>query len=156
MSFQIFVMIWLAHFNTVFLLPVWLKYLCCVRARDVVMVPKIIDEKLIRRMSECRVRFGHFFRSFLSPTIYKSVSTKIILMSGSVLRASIYLHNWSTEAVHMPWIILWLHWYVRCIVSGDRPHHSQRLFVVCTSCFMIVMVNKVLLINLWWSLPCVR
>ena len=70
------------------------------------MKPKCIYVQPMQIIFECRVRFELCGRSFLSPTIYKSVSTKIILMSGSVLRASIYLHNWSTEAVHMPWIIL--------------------------------------------------
>ena len=65
------------------------------------MVPKIIDDQPIRRMSECRVRFGHFFRSFLSPTIYKSVSAKRNKISGSVFRASSHFRSASTDAVHI-------------------------------------------------------
>ena len=44
---------------------------------------KIIDDQPMRRMSECRVRFGHCGRSFISPAIYKSASAKIIAISGS-------------------------------------------------------------------------
>ena len=67
---------------------------------------KIMDGQLIRRTSECRFRFGHFGRSFLSPAMYKIASTKIIAMSGSVFRSSIHLYNASTDPVHLPRIPL--------------------------------------------------
>ena len=40
------------------------------------MKPKIIDVQPMQRMSECRFIFGHCGRSFISPTMYKSASTK--------------------------------------------------------------------------------
>ena len=61
-----------------------MKYICYLRARDVGMIPKIIDNHRIRRMSECRVRFGHCGRSFISPVICKSALAKRIEISGSV------------------------------------------------------------------------
>ena len=61
-----------------------MKYVFCVRAKDVGIILKIIYGQSMRRMSGCRVRFGHCGREFLSPVIYKCVSAKIIIMSGSV------------------------------------------------------------------------
>ena len=62
-----------------------MKQVCCVLARDVGIITKIIDGHPMRRISECRVRFVNFGRSFLSPAIYKSDSAKRIAMPGSVL-----------------------------------------------------------------------
>ena len=73
------------------------------------MRPKIIEGQPMRRMSECRVRFGHCGRSFISPEIYKSTPAEIIAMSGSMFRASIHFHNSSTNAVHLPQLLLWVH-----------------------------------------------
>ena len=70
------------------------------------MKRKIINGQPMQRISECRVRFGHCVRSFLSPAMYKIASTKIIAMSGSVFRSSIHLYNASTDPVHLPRIPL--------------------------------------------------
>ena len=72
-----------------------------VQEKDVGTKPKIMEGQLIQRMYECGVLFGHFDRSFLSPTMYKSASTKIIAMSGYVFQASSHLCNMSTGAVHI-------------------------------------------------------
>ena len=48
------------------------------------MISKTIDDQPMQRMSECRIRFGRCGSSFLSPTIYKSLSAKIITFSGSI------------------------------------------------------------------------
>ena len=74
------------------------------------MMPKIIDGQLVRRVSDCRVRFGHCGRSFLSPAMYKRSSAKIIGMSGSVLLDSSHFNNVSTDAVHLPRLPSWIHW----------------------------------------------
>ena len=56
----------------------------CIRARDVGIRPKILDGQRMQRISECRVIFRHCGRSYLSPALYKMVSTKIIMMLRSV------------------------------------------------------------------------
>ena len=56
----------------------------------------------MRSKSECRARFRHCDRSFISPVMYKSASIEIIVMSGSVFQASSHLRNASTETVHLP------------------------------------------------------
>ena len=102
MSLQICVMSWLAHFSPVLKIPISVKYVCCVRARDVRIDPKIIDGQPIQMMSECRVRLGNFGRSFISSEMYKSALTRIIVISWSVLRALRHFCNASTDAVHVP------------------------------------------------------
>ena len=47
------------------------------------MTPKSMDDQTMRRMSECRVMFVHFVRSFISPAIYKSALDKRVAMSES-------------------------------------------------------------------------
>ena len=76
MSFQICVMGWMANFGPILLLPIRLKYVCCVFARDLVMQPKIIDGQLIQSMSERRAKFGHCFRKFISRAVYRSEFAK--------------------------------------------------------------------------------
>ena len=78
-----------------------MKYVCCVCERDIGMLPKSTDDQTMRSISECRVRFGHCGRSFLSPVIYKSVPAKRIVMPGSVFRALSHFRNTSTDAVHL-------------------------------------------------------
>ena len=85
------------------------------------MKPKIIYGQPMQRMSECRVIFGHCGRSFISPAMYEFASYKIIVMSGSVLRASIHFNNASTDAVHMLRLPSWVHCYICCIVSEAKP-----------------------------------
>ena len=46
-------------FESCCLLPMWVKYVCCVRTRDLVMKPKIIDGHPKRSMSQFKVRFEH-------------------------------------------------------------------------------------------------
>ena len=70
------------------------------------MIPKIIYNQPMRNMSDCRVRFSHCGRPFLSPVIYKSAPAKRIAMSGSVFQASSHFHNASTDDVHLQWILL--------------------------------------------------
>ena len=65
------------------------------------MKPKIIDGQSMQRISKCIVRFVHCGRSFISPSVYKSVSPKIIAMFGSVFRASSHFRNASTDSVHL-------------------------------------------------------
>ena len=74
-------------------------------ARYVGIKPKSIGFHMMRSMSECRVRFENCCRSFLSPTMYKSASTKIIAMYGSVFQCSIHFGNAYTDAFHMLHII---------------------------------------------------
>ena len=71
-----------------FLILVWVEYICCVHARDVIMILKIIDGQPMWRMSKCRVGFVNCGRSFISPAIYKSLSDEIIAVSRSVFRSS--------------------------------------------------------------------
>ena len=61
-----------------------MKYVCCVCERDVVMKLKIRDSQPMQRMSKCKVRFGHYGRSFIYPEMYKSALTKRITMPGSM------------------------------------------------------------------------
>ena len=101
----------------------------------------------MQRMSKYIVRFGHSVRSFLSPGMYKSVSTKIIVISGSMFRALSHFLNASTDDVHMTRLSFWVHWYRCCIVSGANTQRGWRLVVACPHRCMIVMVAKVLLIH---------
>ena len=98
-------------------------------------------------MSECIVRFGNCGRSFLSLVIYKSVWTKIFVMLVSLLWFSSYFRNASTDAVHIPWLSLWVHWYRCCIVSFASPQRRKMLVVACPLCYRIFIVDKVLLIH---------
>ena len=140
-------MSWLAHFNPVFLLPVWLKYVWCVRARYLGMITKIIDDQFMRRVSEYRVSFVHCGWSFLSPVIYKSKSAKIIAISGSVFQASSHFSSASTNAVHLSRLSSWVHWYMCFIVSGVTSQHSKRLDVVCPCHCRFAMVGRVLVMH---------
>ena len=106
-----------------------MKYVCCVRARDVGMNPKSIDDQPMRGMSECRVRFGHYGRSFISPATYKTASTKIVVMSRSMFQASIHFRNASNDTVHMMRLASGVNWYRCCIVYGTRQQSGQRLVV---------------------------
>ena len=130
-----------------FLLLMWVKYFCWVRVRYVGMKHKIIDGQPMRRMSDCTVRFVHCGRSFISPEMYKSASTKRITMYGSVLWVSSHFRNASTYTVHMPFFTLWVHWYRCCIVSGSRPQRGILITVgsLCyTRCYSYIT---------WWSVP---
>ena len=135
MILQICVMIWLAHLSPVLLIPMLLKYPCCVRARDLGMKPIIIDVRPMWKFSECRVRFGHCVRSLPYTEIYRSALTKIFQRSKSVLHVSRDFCNAYTDAVHLMQLPSWVHWYRRCIVSGIVPDHRQRLVDVCTHKF---------------------
>ena len=126
----------------------WAKYICCVRARYVVRIPETLEDHPMQRMSECRVRFVHCGRSFISTAIYKSMSAKIFEISGSVLQVSIHFRRPSTDAVHMPLLPLWVHWYRCCIISGVTPQCGQMLVVACTCYWIIAMVVSVLLMHL--------
>ena len=75
------------------------------------MKPKIIDDQPMRRMFECRFRFGHCDRSFLSSAIYQSASAKIIAMSGPMFQDLSHVYSASTDTVHIPRLTLWVHWY---------------------------------------------
>ena len=88
MSLHICEMSWLAHLSPVILLCIYMKYVCCVRARDLVMKDKILDIQTMRRMSECKDTFGNFGRSFPYPAMYKSVLTKRVVLLGSMFRIS--------------------------------------------------------------------
>ena len=134
-------------FESRFFLPMWIKYVCCVCVRNVGIKPDIIDSQTMRRMSECTVRFGNCDRPFLSPVIYKSTLTKIITMSGSVFQASIHFRNAPTDNVHLPWIPLWFHWYMCCIVYRAKPQIRQRLVVAFPCRCWIIMLDRVLLIH---------
>ena len=130
------------------------KYVCCVRARDVRMIPKIIDNQPMWRMSECRVRFGHCGRSFISPAIYRSASAKIIVISGSMFWASSHFRSVSTDAVHMPLLPSWIYLYMCCIVSRVTPQCGQRLVVACPCRCRIFMVGRVLLMHFVMTCDC--
>ena len=66
------------------------------------MILKSIDDQPMLRISECRVMFGNFGRSFISPVIYKSASAKIIAMYGSVFRSLSHFRSASTDAIYLP------------------------------------------------------
>ena len=140
-------MSWLAHFILALLLPMWVKYGCCVRARYLGMKPNIIDGQTMQRISECSVRFEHCGRSFTSPTMYMSALTKIFEMSGSVFPVSIHFLNASTDTVQMMWLPSWVHWYRLCIVSRTVPWHRQMLVDACPYHCRILMAERVLLIH---------
>ena len=48
----------------------------CVCASNLGIKPKVTYDQPMRRMLECRVRFGYCCRSFLSPALYMSALTK--------------------------------------------------------------------------------
>ena len=60
------------------------KYVCCVRARDLEMKHKFLDGQPMRRISECRVIVGHSGWSFIYPEMYKSALAKRIVISASM------------------------------------------------------------------------
>ena len=130
-----------------FLLPMWVKYVCCVHARDLGMKPKAIDDHPMWRISECRVRFGNCGRPFSSPTMYRRALTKKVEMLVSLFCLSRNFWNVSTNAVHLPQLPSWVHWYRQCIVSGDLSQQDKRLVEACPCSCIIVMVYRVLLIN---------
>ena len=140
-------MIWLAHFSAVVLLLMWLKNVCCVCARDVGMISKIIDDHQMERMPECRVRLGYCGRSFLSPAIYKSASANRNKISRSVFRSSSHFCNTSTNTVNLTRLPSWIYCYRSCIISGVQPQCGQRLVVACICRCGIFMVWKVLLMH---------
>ena len=121
------------------------KYICCRRTWDVGNIPEIINVHPMRSMSECRFRFGHGGRSFLSPALYKSVSAKRIAMSGYMFGASSNFLSVPNNSDHLLRLSMLVHWYICCIVSGATTHRRQRLVVVCPCCCRIVIVEKVLL-----------
>ena len=120
------------------------KDVCCVRERDVRMIPKIIDNQPMLRMSEYRFRLGNCGRWFLSLAIYKCVSAKIIAISGSMFWSLRNFGSSSNDAVHLPQLTSWLHWYRCFIVSGVTPQCRQKLVVACLCCYSILMVGRVL------------
>ena len=77
------------------------KYVYCVRAKDVGITPKIIEDQTIQRMSEYRVSYGHYVRSFLSTAIYKSASAKRIAIYGSAFQSLSRFRNAFTDAVYL-------------------------------------------------------
>ena len=123
----------------------WVKYGYCVRARDVGMINKIIENQLMRKRSECRFRFKNCGGSFLSPVLYKSALDKGTKMYGSVFQSSSHFHNASTDDIHMQQIYLWVHWYMYCIISRATPYNGQRLVVEWPRSCRIFMVGRVLL-----------
>ena len=78
-----------------------MKYVCCVLVRDVGIIPKIMDDQPMRRMHECRVRFGHCDRLFISTMIYKNASAKRTAIYGSVFQALSLFRRVSTNAIHL-------------------------------------------------------
>ena len=111
------------------------------------MLPKIIDNQNMWRMYECRVSFGNCGRSFIFPVIYKSVSDKKIVISGSMFWALSHFCSVSTDTVHLSCFPLWVHFYRCCIISGVTPKRGQRLVVVCPRRCRIVIVGRVSLIH---------
>ena len=103
------------------LLLMWVKYVCCVRSRDVEMMTKNIDHQPMWRMSESTVRFRHFCRLYLSSVIYKILSAKTIPISGFVFQTSSYFCSAFTDAVHLWQPSSWVHWYRCFIVSVVTP-----------------------------------
>ena len=79
--------------------------------------------------------------------MYKSASTKIIAMSGSVLWASIHFRNTSTDAVHLPRLNSGVHWCRYCIVYRHRPQCGHMLVVACPYWCNIVILDNVLRIH---------
>ena len=156
MSFHICVISWLTHFNIVFLLPMWVKYVCCVHARDLLSIPKIIYDQLMQRMSECRSRVGNCGRSFLSPKIYKIASARRMRCLGP------YSEPRVISAACLPTLSICRGFprdYIgTCVVSSLELRHSagrgwllRALVAVgfswlaeCYSCIS------------WWSVPCRR
>ena len=98
-------------------------------------------------ISECRFRFVHCGKSFNSPAIYKYDLAKRIAVSGSVFQASSHSQNASTDAVHLPRLPSWVHWYRCCILSRAKPQFRQSLVVTCPCRCRIFMVGKVLLMH---------
>ena len=84
---------------------------------------------------------------FFPFAMYKSVLNKRITMLGSVFQDSSHFRNTSTDAVHMPRLPSWVHWYICCIIYGSKPHYGQRLVVACPRWCRVFMVDKVLLIQ---------
>ena len=99
-------------------------------------------------MSECRVRFGHCGRSFLSPVINENASTKVIAMSGFVFRALSHFRSASSKTVHLPRLPSLVHYYRCCIFSGVTPQLGQRLVVACPHLCSIIMVGRVFIMYL--------
>ena len=80
--------------------------------------------------------------------MYRSAPVKIVVMPGYVFRVSNHLRKAYTDAVHMPRLLSWVHWYRCCIISGAITKHGQRLVDVCPRLFKIIMLDWVLLIRL--------
>ena len=98
-------------------------------------------------MYECRVKFEHCGKSFLSPAIYKSVLAKKITMYGSVFQASSHFRSASNDNAHIPRLPSLVHRYRWYIISGVTPHHGQRLVVACPCRCNKVMVYRMLLMH---------
>ena len=62
-------MSWMAHLSPVIFLLICVKYVRCECTMELGMKPKIIDGQHMRRMLECRAKFGNCGRSFPSPVV---------------------------------------------------------------------------------------
>ena len=133
-------------FESRFLLPMWVKYVYCVRARDLGTKNKIIDGQPTWRMSECRVRFLNCGRSFNSPAMYRSALKKVEV-SGSVFSFYSHFFNTFTDTVNLSRLPLWMNWYRYYIVYGDLTQQCKRLVEACPCCCRVVMLERVLLIH---------
>ena len=111
------------------------------------MIATIIGEHPMQIMFECSVRFGCCGRSIISPAIHKSVSAKRIAISGSVFRALRHFRSASTDAVYLPRLTLWVHWYMCFIVSRVTPHPRHMLVVAYLCHYMVIIFVGVLLMN---------
>ena len=141
-SSQICMMSWLDHLSPVILFPICVKYICCARARYLGTKPRIIYAQ-----QERRDKFVNCVWSFPYPVTYRSALVKRVVISGYIFQFSNHFHNVSTDAVHLPRIPSWVYWYRCFIASGTRPHHGQILVDACPCCYIIVMLDRVLLIH---------
>ena len=141
--------VWLLGWTSwvLFLLLIWLKHVCCVRAREVGIFPRIINGHPMWRMLEGRVWLRHCGMSFIYTDMYITVLTKRFVILRSVFLFSSNFRNAPTDAVHLQQLTLWVHWYIGCICSRSRINHGQILVVVCPHLYRIVMLENVLLIH---------
>ena len=73
------------------------------------MKPKIIDGQPLRRISYYRDKFGIFFRSFTSPTMYRYASAKRFVMLRSLFCVLRNFCKASTEYVYILRLPSWVH-----------------------------------------------
>ena len=137
-----------------FLLLMWVKYVCCVRVGVVGMKHKTIEIQLMQRMFECRVIFGSCGRKFLSPAMYKVCQLKESRYLGPCFEPwDIYPMRIMKLFISCGFPCGWISTYV--VLSSKPIHSTGRGLLLC----VLIAVGLSWLERryswiLWWSVPC--